>query len=37
MNQLIAKAKTAVVVNKRPTAAVAVSRDKFIMITIIQK
>ena len=30
MNQLIANAKTAVVVKKRPTAAVAVSRDKFI-------
>ena len=30
INQLTAKAKTAVVVKKRPTAAVAVSRDRFI-------
>ena len=31
MNQLIANAKTAVVVKKRPIAAVAVSRDKVII------
>ena len=34
LNQLIAKAKTAVVVKKRPTAAVAVSRDRFIVISV---
>ena len=31
INQLIANAKTAVVVKKRPIAAVAVSRDKVII------
>ena len=31
MSQLIAKAKTAIVVKKRPTAAVAVSRDRIIL------
>ena len=31
MNQLIAKAKTVVVVNKRPKAAVAVNNDRFIL------
>ncbi len=31
MNQLIANVKTAVVVRRRPTAAVAVNNEKFIM------
>ena len=31
INQLMAMLKTAVVVNKRPTAAVAVNSDKFIL------
>ena len=36
MNYLMAKAKTAVVVKKRPTAAVAVNRDKSILLTILK-
>ena len=31
MNQLIAKTKKVVAVKKRPTAAVAVNNDKFIL------
>ena len=37
INQLIAKAKTAVVVKKSPTAAVAVNSDKFIARTFSKK
>ena len=37
INQLIEKAKTAVVVKKRPTAAVAVNNERFIVIAIFQK
>ena len=36
MNQLIAKAKTAVVVKKRPIAAVAVNNDKFTIRNILK-
>ena len=36
MNQLMAKANTAVVVNKSPTAAVAVNRDRSILLTILK-
>jgi len=36
MNQLIAKARTAVVVKKSPTAAVAVNSERFILRTILK-
>ena len=36
MIQLIANAKTVVVVNKSPTAAVAVNSDKFILRTFLK-